>query len=36
MEERVNKLRGRLRIDSRPGAGTVVSVTVPLKENPAK
>ena len=36
MEERVNKLRGRLRIDSRPGAGTVVSATVPLKEKSAQ
>jgi signal transduction histidine kinase len=35
MRERANKLQGRLRIDSRPGAGTVVSVTVPLNGKPA-
>jgi signal transduction histidine kinase len=35
LRKRANKLQGRLRIDSQPGAGTVVSVTVPLNGNPA-
>ena len=30
LRERANKLQGRLKIDSKVGAGTVVSVTVPL------
>lgn len=33
LRERANKLRGRLRIDSQLGAGTVVFVTVPLPPN---
>lgn len=35
LRERVNKLQGQLRIESQPGAGTVVSVTVPLQGNAA-
>jgi len=35
LRERANKLQGRLKIDSKVGAGTVVSVTVPLNSNPA-
>ena len=35
LRERANKLQGRLQIDSQPGAGTVVSVTVPVNSNPA-
>jgi len=35
LRERANKLQGRLKIDSKVGAGTVVSVTVPLNINPA-
>lgn len=30
LRERANKLQGRLRIESQPGAGTLVSVTVPV------
>ena len=30
LRERANKLQGRLRIESRPGTGTLVSVTLPL------
>ena len=33
LRERANKLQGRLRIDSQPGKGTTVSVTVPLHEH---
>jgi signal transduction histidine kinase len=32
MRERVEKLRGELHIDSRPGAGTEIRVRVPLGE----
>ena len=35
LRERANKLQGRLRIESQPGAGTVVSVTVPVNGNSA-
>jgi len=33
LRERANKLQGRLKIDSKLGAGTVVSVTVPRNTN---
>ena len=33
--ERVNRLRGRLQVDSRPGSGTVLRVTLPLDAQPA-
>ena len=32
--ERVNRLNGRLQIDSRPGSGTVLRVTLPLDSKP--
>lgn len=35
LRERANKLQGCLRIESQPGAGTVVSVTVPVIGKPA-
>ena len=31
VRERVDKLGGRLRIDSRPGHGTELAVTIPLR-----
>ena len=31
MQERAELLGGRLAIDSRPGAGTIVTVTLPLE-----
>jgi len=34
LRERANKLQGRLRIESQPGTGTVVSVTVPVNGKP--
>lgn len=36
LRERANKLQGRLKIDSKLGAGTVVSVVVPVNTNPVK
>ena len=35
LEERVNKLQGHWSLDSEPGKGTRISVTVPLKEDSA-
>lgn len=34
LRERANKLQGRLRIESQPGAGTLISVTVPVNSPP--
>ena len=34
LRERANKLQGRLRIESQPGAGTLISVTVPVNGPP--
>lgn len=34
LQERVNKLQGRLQIESCPGAGTVITVTIPANPRP--
>jgi len=34
LRERANKLQGRLQIESQPGKGTLVSVTVQINGNP--
>ncbi|MEI8290093.1 MAG: sensor histidine kinase [Verrucomicrobiota bacterium] len=36
LRERANKLRGKLRIESSPGSGTTISVTVPINGQPTK